>query len=168
MAWIDNRAWAHPKVANLSDPAFRVWVSGLCYACGFVTEGRLTKQQQKIVGSTPRLRRELEDAGLWLDEGPDVLIHDWDEHNGKRDEKERARKLRDRVRKAEERAKQKERPPDSPADSPPDVPGDGREEIHTLTGDRVTGDCKDQNLLQRPRTIHDLTSSVETHLGRSV
>lgn len=168
MAWIDNRAWAHPKVANLSDPAFRVWVSGLCYACGFVTEGRLTKQQQKIVGSTPRLRRELEDAGLWLDEGPDVLIHDWDEHNGRRDEKERARRVKDRLRKAEERAKQKKSPADSPADSPRDNPAEGRVEIRTLTDDRVTGEGKDQNLLQRSETIYDLTSSLETHLGRAV
>ena len=92
MAWVDNRAWAHPKIADLSDKAFRVWVNGICYSAGFGTQGRLTAGHQKLIGSNPKIRRELENAGLWLDEGPDVMIHDWDEHNGERDRKTEQRK----------------------------------------------------------------------------
>ncbi len=96
MAWVDDRIWCHPKLSDLSDRAFRVWIQGISYSAGMSTGGVLTPAQQRLVGSTPKVRQSLFDARVW-DElaGGAVGIHDWDEHNGKRD----ARRAADRERK---------------------------------------------------------------------
>lgn len=114
MAWIDDRAWCHPKLSDLSDRAWRTYFSGIAYSSGMGTKGVLTVAQQQLVRSTARVRRELVEAGLWDDLGDAVSIHDWDDHNGKRDE----RRAKDRERKRVERAAG--RPQDSPQDAPPD------------------------------------------------
>jgi len=99
MAWIDDRIWCHPKVADLSDSAFRVWVNGIAYAFGFYTRGTLSPGQQKLIGATAEISRELISAGLWEKNGAGIHIHDWDAHNGTAElrrerERERLRKLR--------------------------------------------------------------------------
>src|SRR4051794_16410568 len=101
MAWIDDRIWCHPKVVNVSDAAYRAFVNGIAYPTGFSTRGRLSGGQQRIIGSTDAIKAELVEAGLWDVEGDDgVAIHDWDEHNSKRD----ARREADRERKRTARA----------------------------------------------------------------
>lgn len=116
MAYIDDRAWCHGKIVGLSDKAFRVWVSGIAYASGMSTLGVLDASQQRLLGSSSRVKSELVDAGLW-DElpGKAVSIHDWDEYNGKRD----ARKAADRERKRQARRSPLSAGHD--ADSPQDV-----------------------------------------------
>lgn len=115
MAWLDDRAWCHPKLVNLSDKAWRVYFSGVAYSSGMGTKGVLSVQQQRMLGSNGLVRSRLVSAGLWDDlEGGSVAIHDWELHNGKRD----ARRERDRERKRAERAvSPKERPQDSPQDA---------------------------------------------------
>jgi hypothetical protein len=100
MAWIDDRIWCHPKFIDLSPHAFSVWVKGAAYATGFGTRGILTAGAQKAVGSDTKAVRELVAAGLWTQHGTDVHYHDWDDHNGKRDD----RRDRERQRKREARA----------------------------------------------------------------
>lgn len=100
MAWLDERIWCHPKFTELSDRAFRVHVSALAYSSGFNCRGALTAGQQKVIGSTPKLRRELIAARLWEDKGGgSIEIHDWKEHNERRDNRREA----DRERKRQER-----------------------------------------------------------------
>lgn len=102
MAWLDDRIWCHPKVTDLTDAAFRTYINGVAYSSGFDTSGVLTAGQQKSIGSTPRVRTELVQAALWDDIGDNtVRVHDWDEHNGRRDARRRA----DRERKRAERQK---------------------------------------------------------------
>lgn len=116
MAWLDDRAWCHPKLVNLSDRAFRVYVNGIAYASGMGTRGVLTAAQQRILTSSSVVRAALVEGGLWepLDDGS-VTIHDWDNHNGKRDD----RRERDRERKRAARAVEKNgSPQDSPRDGP--------------------------------------------------
>ncbi len=101
MAWIDDRIWCHPKFADLSSAAFRLYVCGVAYSSGFGTRGYLTRGQQRQIGAAGKTRGELITAGLW-DEQADretVYVHDWDVHNAKRD----ARREADRVRKREAR-----------------------------------------------------------------
>lgn len=96
MAWIDDRLWCHPKVADLSDAAYRAFVNGIAYSSGLSTRGFLTAGQRRTIGCGRRAYTELIDAGLWLEQADgSVAIKDWDEHNGKRD----ARKQKDRDRK---------------------------------------------------------------------
>jgi hypothetical protein len=98
MAWIDDRIWCHPKFTELSKSAFGVYCKGLAYSSGMTTGGLLTQGQQKILDATAKDRRELIEAGLWdeIDGSTSVRIHDWDDHNGRRDE--RRRKDRERKR----------------------------------------------------------------------
>lgn len=110
MAWIDNRIWAHPKLIGLSDRAWRIYVSAIAYSSGFLTEGRLSPVQQRAIGVTPRVKKELIQAGLWHEIGREIGIHDWEEHNAKRESKRltereqaRERKRRQRQREAEMR-----------------------------------------------------------------
>lgn len=101
MAWLDDRLWCHPKIVGLTDRAHRVYVDGITYSSGMSTKGRLTAAQQKLIGCAAKQRHELVAAGLWdlNGDGTTVLIHDWDEHNGKRDE----RRAKDRQRKRDAR-----------------------------------------------------------------
>lgn len=104
MAWIDDRIWCHSKIVPLSDAAFRVHFNAIAYSAGMGLGGRLEAAHQKLMGSTSKVRAELVDAGLWDEDGSAISIHDWDEHNGKRDDRRKA----DRERKREARAKERQ------------------------------------------------------------
>lgn len=97
MAWIDDRIWCHPKTVGLSAAAFAAYVKGIALSSGLSTSGHLNAGHQSMIGATAKVRTELVDAGLWDVNGaaPAVSIHDWDEHNSKRD----ARRAADRDRK---------------------------------------------------------------------
>lgn len=99
MTWIklDDRAPRHPKVAGLSDRAFRLWIQGMCYASEFLTDGALP---QAFLRTTPAAaRRELLTAGLWFETPTGAVIHDYLAHQTSRDdiERERARNRRRRT-----------------------------------------------------------------------
>ncbi len=98
MAWIDDRLWCHPKVIGLTAGAKAAYVMGIAYSSGMSTGGKLEEAMQKAVGANTRIRAELVTAGLWdtNGDGGTVHIHDWDEHNGKRDERRAADRERKR------------------------------------------------------------------------
>lgn len=98
MAWIDDRIWCHPKFNGLTPQAFATYVRAVAYSSGMGTAGHLDLPTQKLMGGTRKVRVELVDAGLWdiNGDGETVVIHDWDEHNGARDE--RRAKARERMR----------------------------------------------------------------------
>ncbi|HEX5370051.1 MAG TPA: hypothetical protein VFY10_11605 [Dehalococcoidia bacterium] len=100
MAWLDDRLWCHPKVTDITDAGFRAYINGLAYSSGFATHGILTPGQQRKIGSDAKIRAELVSVGLWdeVDKNT-VRVHDWDDHNSKRD----ARRAADRARKRRER-----------------------------------------------------------------
>lgn len=101
MAWVDDRIWCHPKFTDLSAAAGWTWTKGCAYSSGFGTKGFLSREQQRLVGGAGGARRELVEAGLWEERpGGSVYIHDWHEHNSKRD----ARREADRDRKRKQRA----------------------------------------------------------------
>lgn len=96
MAWTDDRIWCHPKFVGITDKAFRAYICANSYSSGYLCRGHLTRAQVKTLGVTARVRRELIDAGLWHgDDDGGIRINDWDEHNGKRDD----RREKDRIRK---------------------------------------------------------------------
>lgn len=73
MAWVrlDDRFPDHPKVDPLSDGAFRLHVSAICYAANHLTDGFIpTLRAARLV---PRFKssypKELEKAGLWEPQG---------------------------------------------------------------------------------------------------
>lgn len=85
MTWIklDDKCPRHPKIATLSDRAFRWWVTGLCYASEFLTDGVVP---YAFLRTTPKtVQAELRKAGLWrTGDNGDVHIHDYLAHQADR------------------------------------------------------------------------------------
>lgn len=80
MTWIklDDKAPRHPKIASLTDRAFRWWVKGLCYASEFLTNGVLHPIFWKEVPK--QSRAELTGNNLWDWHDPNFVIHDYLSH----------------------------------------------------------------------------------------
>lgn len=86
MPWVrlDDRFPSHRKVALLSDRAFRLYVSALCWASENLTEGKILDRELTLVARVRGMKAaatELEGAQLWdrLDDG--WQIHDYLEYN---------------------------------------------------------------------------------------
>lgn len=77
MTWIklEDKAPRHPKVAGLSDKAFRVWVTSMCYASEFLTDGILPPAYLMTIKQA--VKDELIAARLWDVEGERITIHDY-------------------------------------------------------------------------------------------
>lgn len=106
MTWIklDDKSPRHPKVASLTDRAFRWWIKGLCYASEFLTNGVLHPVFWKEVPK--QSRAELTGNKLWDWDDPNFIIHDYLSHQSskeavsqkKSDSAERVARYRERVR----------------------------------------------------------------------
>jgi hypothetical protein len=171
MAWIDDRAWCHPKLVDLTDRAFRAYVCGITYSSGFGTKGALSPAQQAIVGATARTISELVQAGLWepLEDGC-VAIHDWDDHNAKRDLRRERERDRKRDARAEGRWNETDRNGARPNSAPDDAP-----DRAPARGDGSDGsDLKPEGLLpsrrrrkaNSPSMKHDDNQTPESEVTR--
>lgn len=86
MAWarLDPAMPWHPKVAALSDRAFRLHATGICYCVQYLTDGAIPAKGLRGIfpwGSHHKPLLELVAAGLWHDEGDHYEIHDFLEYN---------------------------------------------------------------------------------------
>ena len=81
MTWlrIDDSFSEHPKVAGLSDRAFRVHVRAMVYAARHTTDGAIPEAMLRQWGAIPKVRAELVSARVW-DESP-LRLHDYLEYN---------------------------------------------------------------------------------------
>jgi hypothetical protein len=88
MPWvrIDEHAMEHPKVAGLSDGAFRLWIVGLVYCQKFLTDGYISPVALAgLRGMTSKRSTELLSTGLW-EPAPNsgVQIHHYLDWNSSR------------------------------------------------------------------------------------
>lgn len=105
MAWVDDRLYCHTKLMKVGKPARWIYVAAITYSSGWQTHGRLEKGEQEVIGSTSKTRQELVTAGLWEDAGSGAIkIHDWDDHNDKRDERKKVDRERKRAARAAEKS----------------------------------------------------------------
>ncbi|MCI0386192.1 hypothetical protein [Streptomyces sp. CNQ085] len=124
MPWVrlDDRFPSHRKVALLSDRAFRLYVSALCWSSENLTEGRILDKELPLISRVRGVKtvaKELEDARLWDRIEGGWEIHDYLEYNPDRARvqadraanaarqkafRERKRAEREAARKAEEDA----------------------------------------------------------------
>jgi hypothetical protein len=83
---LDDNFPDHPKVDGLSDGAFRLHVSAMCYAAKHLTDGYIPPE--RVARLTPRYkpgqRDELIKAGLWLQHDTGHRIHDYLDWNKSR------------------------------------------------------------------------------------
>lgn len=104
MTWtkLDDKFVRHPKVATLSDGAFRLHVSGLCYCSEFETDGKLSSRALQLLtpsGQIESLVQELVAARLWEPNATGWEIHDYLVWNpSKADLDERRRRSQERMR----------------------------------------------------------------------
>lgn len=85
MSWarFDDRCPSNPKVALLSDAAFRLWFTAICYSCEHLTDGEIQRDVPAILTRAPsgaKLRaciRELVDRGLWRETENGWEVHDF-------------------------------------------------------------------------------------------
>lgn len=110
MPWvrIDENALEHPKVAGLSDGAFRLWVRGLAHCQKFLTDGVITNVAWRgFYGASAKRIGELVKAGLWRRDGDRYLVHDYLKWNESR---ERVLELRDAAKQRMRRSRSREHP----------------------------------------------------------
>ncbi len=90
MTWVklDDLFAEHPKVAGLSDKAFRMHVSCLLWSARYLTDGRIPNSMKRGSGMLHPAKAvaELEAAGLWNRDGDDWVINDYLEYNPPRTE----------------------------------------------------------------------------------
>ena len=108
MGWvrIDDNFADHPKVIGLSDSAFRLFITGLCYANRQLTDGVIPYQMvSNWVGDDPfKPSDELEDQNLWERVDKGFTIRSYTEYqptrekvHSKRDQsRERLKRFRDK------------------------------------------------------------------------
>lgn len=118
MTWIklDDKTPRHPKIASLSDRAFRWWFRGLCYASEFLTDGVLHPTFWKQAPKTSRA--ELSGNKLWIWNDPNFEIHGYLEHQQSRESVENERR-RQRDRRKTDRGTADRRTPGTTAGTTP-------------------------------------------------
>lgn len=102
MPWanLDDQFPTHPKVVRLTDPAFRLHVSGICYCAKYETNGRIDAEVVPLLAPRfkPRVLEELIERRLWAPIAGGYEIHDYLQWNRSKEdiaeERERKRKQR--------------------------------------------------------------------------
>lgn len=84
MSWVrlDDGFADHPKIVGLTDAAFRLHITSLCYAARHLTDGAVPRRAIDRLGITQPAKRarELVDAGLWEVTDDGWSIHDYLEY----------------------------------------------------------------------------------------
>jgi hypothetical protein len=136
VTWVklDDNFPSNPKVVDLEDAAFRLYVEGLCYCAANLTDGRLTAGALRRLCGSPSAA-ELVSAGLWLVTEAGYEVKDYLKYNPSREkveaerDKAAARKLQWKERATERRSERvangvRNTHPD-PIPSRPEGRGDG-------------------------------------------
>ena len=86
MAWVrlDDGFPQHPKIAGLSDAAFRAHVTALCYCGRFWTDGQLTVAIASAIVKSKHVLSQLLSAGVWSETPEGYEIHDFLQYNQSR------------------------------------------------------------------------------------
>lgn len=87
MTWVrlDDRFTDNPKVARLSDKAFRVYVTALCYSAGTLSDGHVPRRKALEWGSLKTVG-EILAAGLWEEAKFGYSIHDFLDYQQSREQ----------------------------------------------------------------------------------
>lgn len=111
MPWVrfEDRFPAHPKVARLSDKAFRIHVAAICWCSANLTDGHITADLLPLAIGRQRVPKaavaELVTAGLWEPDGANgYRVHDFTDYQPSR-ERVLAQRRADADRQARQRAR---------------------------------------------------------------
>lgn len=114
MAWVklDDQFADHPKIERAGPMAAWLHVVALCYSARHLTDGRIPAAKARRLIDVRQPQREiakLVEVGLWEIDGDDFVIHDYHDWQPSAAD-ERAKRERDRERKAKGRVGQGRNP----------------------------------------------------------
>ncbi|WP_433426293.1 hypothetical protein ACQP1V_43225 (plasmid) [Microtetraspora malaysiensis] len=131
MPWvrIDDQFPVNRKVRPLSDKAFRLHVSALCWCNANLTDGCITTSELRYVSdvsSPKRYARELVDAGLWHETEQGWSVHDYLEFQASAEKikEDRAAKRARQERWVERKRMERDASRDASHDASEDLSGD--------------------------------------------
>ncbi len=86
MTWVrlDDSFSDNPKVAGISDAAFRAYVTALCYCARQLTDGVVPTIMLRRLGIRAKDITELVEVGLWHEADVGIVIHDYLKYNASR------------------------------------------------------------------------------------
>lgn len=159
MPWVrlDDRFPSHRKVALLSDRAFRLHISAICWCAENLTDGRIADRELPLVAHVRNIKataKQLEEAGVWDRTDDGWVIHDYLDYNPSREQV-----LAERKKNAERQEKFRRRKSGKPV--PPDgsnAPSNGSSNGVTRTGETRDGDTT----ATRPQRDGDTTATQST------
>lgn len=148
MPWVklDDRFPSHRKVALLSDRAFRLHVSAMCWCAENLTDGHIGDRELALVANIRGIKataKQLEDAGLWDRVDGGWVVHDYLEYNPSREQV-----LAERKKNAERQERFRQRKAGKPT-PPSDGSRNGSSNAVTHGGKTQPGDTT------ATRTQHD-------------
>lgn len=112
MTWLrlDDSFPDHPKVIGLSDKAFRLHISALCYCTKHLTNGSFSKQiaNKLAIQNAQRTIQILLNLGLWIRTETGYEIHDFLKHQTSKEQAEQEKET-NRLRAAKARKAKAER-----------------------------------------------------------
>jgi hypothetical protein len=91
VTWIrlDDAHQDHPKIAPLSDRAYRLWVRAIAYSNRYGLNGDLTAAQLRLIRGPIRAKKrhetDLVAAGLWHSTDHGISIHDIEDYQPSKD-----------------------------------------------------------------------------------
>jgi hypothetical protein len=143
MPWVklDDRFPSHRKVALLSDRAFRLHVSALCWCSENLTDGRIADRELPLVAHVRGIKataQQLEAAGVWDRADGGWVIHDYLDYNPSREQV-----LAERKKNAERQERFRQRKngkPTPPTNGPSNGRSNGRSNGVTRAGETHDGD----------------------------
>jgi hypothetical protein len=151
MPWVklDDRFPSHRKVALLSDRAFRLHVSAICWCAENLTDGRIGDRELALVAKIRGVKataQQLADAGVWDRTDDGWEIHDYLDYNPSREQV-----IAERKKNAErqEKFRQRKNGKPIPPDGSPDPSSNGVTNGVTRIGKTHDGDTT------ATRTQHD-------------
>lgn len=151
MPWVklDDRFPSHRKIALLSDRAFRLHISAICWCAENLTDGRISDRELALVAKIRGVKataQQLADAGVWDRTEDGWEIHDYLDYNPSREQV-----LAERKKNAErqEKFRQRKNGKPLPPDGSPDPSSNGVTNGVTRIGETHDGDTT------ATRTQHD-------------
>jgi hypothetical protein len=139
MPWVklDDRFPSHRKIALLSDRAFRLHVSAICWCAENLTDGRIADRELPLVAHIRGIKataKQLEEAGVWDRTEDGWEIHDYLDYNPSREQV-----LIERKKNAERQERFRRRKNGKPT-PPNDGDRNGRSNGVTRNGETQPGD----------------------------
>ncbi|WP_406225033.1 hypothetical protein [Streptomyces anulatus] len=159
MPWarLDDRFPSHRKVALLSDRAFRLHVTALCWCSENLTEGAIRERELPVISRIRGAKKaalELEEAGLWDRTTDGWKVHDYLEYNPDRARvqadrdanaaRQKAWRDRKRAEREAKRATEEGGTPNAPRNGVTDKSREGEDDA-SATRRRHDGDTTEQN-----------------------